>query len=137
MRISPHSLAFLIALGAITVLAAGLTSTRVIGQTVASDSSEKSGAPAAQPAPKTPWGAPDLQGAWSNTTVVPFERPKEFGNREFKTDAEYKKAQHDLLGRESCPAGTAEKSTGRTSAARKKTSLAHTTSIGSATSPRK
>ena len=93
MRIRTHSLAFRIALGAITVLAAGLTSTRVIGQTVASDSSKKSGAPAAQPAPKTPWGAPDLQGTWSNTTVVPFERPKEFGNREFKTDAEYKKAQ--------------------------------------------
>jgi hypothetical protein len=35
--------------------------------------------------------------------VVPFERPKEFGNREFKTDAEYKKAQHDLLGRDELP----------------------------------
>ncbi|HXP82300.1 MAG TPA: hypothetical protein VN976_20550, partial [Verrucomicrobiae bacterium] len=103
MRIRPHSLAFLIALGAIAVLAASLTSTRVIGQTVARDSSVKSGAPAAQPAPKTPWGAPDLQGAWSNTTVVPFERPKEFGNREFMTDAEYKKAQDDLLGRDALP----------------------------------
>ena len=103
MRISPDSFAFRIALGAVTVLAAGFTSTRVIGQTAASDSSVKSGAPAAQPAPKTPWGAPDLQGAWSNTTVVPFERPKEFGNREFKTDAEYKKAQDDLLGRDELP----------------------------------
>jgi hypothetical protein len=25
-------------------------------------------------APRTPWGAPDLQGIWSNPTVVPFER---------------------------------------------------------------
>src|SRR4029077_17442329 len=45
----------------------------------------------------TAWGAPDLQGTWSNTTVVPFERPKEFGNREFMTDAEYKKAHDHLI----------------------------------------
>jgi len=103
MRIKTHPLAFLIASVAITVLAAGLTSTRAIGQTVASDSSKKSGAHKAQPAPKTPWGAPDLEGTWSNTTVVPFERPKEFGNREFMTDAEYKKAQDDLLRRDAQP----------------------------------
>ena len=52
VRIRAHFLAFLIALGTITVLAAGLTSTRVIGQIVANNSSVKSGAPAAQPAPK-------------------------------------------------------------------------------------
>ena len=103
MRIRIHSFAFLVALSAITVLAAGLTSTRVTGQTVASDSSAKSRASAAQPAPKTPWGAPDIQGTWSNTTVVPFERRKEFGNREFMTDAEYKKAQDDLLQRDELP----------------------------------
>lgn len=103
MRITTHSFAFLIALSAIAILAAGLTSTTVIGQTVASDSSAKSSAPAAQPALKTPWGAPDLQGTWSNTTVVPFERRKEFGNREFLTDAEYKKAQDDLLRRDELP----------------------------------
>src|SRR5579864_3388877 len=103
VKIRAHSLAFLIALATIAVLAAGLTSSRIIGQTVANNSSDKSGAPAAQPAPKTPWGAPDLQGTWSNTTVVPFERPKEFGNREFMTDAEYKKAQDALLRRDALP----------------------------------
>jgi hypothetical protein len=103
MRISPHSLAFRIVLGTTLVIVAGFTSNRVIAQTAAGGSSEKSGAPAVPPSPKTPWGAPDLQGAWSNTTVVPFERPREFGNREFKTEAEYKKAQHDLLGRDEMP----------------------------------
>ena len=103
MRIGPHSLAFRIALGATIVIAAGFTSTRVIAQTPAGDPSEKSGAPAARPAPKTPWGTPDLQGAWSNTAVVPFERPKEFGDRQFLTDAEYKKALDQLLERNKRP----------------------------------
>ena len=31
----------------------------------------------------TPWGHPDLQGVWNNQTPVPFERPKELGNKAF------------------------------------------------------
>jgi hypothetical protein len=45
---------------------------------------------------KTEWGEPDLQGIWANKVVVPFERPAEFGNREFKNDSEMKKAEEDL-----------------------------------------
>jgi hypothetical protein len=52
-----------------------------------------------QPALKTPWRTPDLQGAWSNTIVVPFERAKEFDDRQFMTDAEYKQAVTQLLQR--------------------------------------
>jgi hypothetical protein len=37
---------------------------------------------------RTPWGAPDLQGIWENEVVTPFERPKEFGAREFLTAEE-------------------------------------------------
>jgi hypothetical protein len=48
----------------------------------------KAQAPNATPAPRTPWGAPDLQGIWQNTEVTPFERAAEFGTREFLTDAE-------------------------------------------------
>jgi hypothetical protein len=29
-------------------------------------------------APRTPWGAPDLQGTWTGSTLTPLERPKEF-----------------------------------------------------------
>ena len=25
--------------------------------------------------PRTPWGAPDFQGVWTNETITPFERP--------------------------------------------------------------
>jgi hypothetical protein len=80
---------FLVALLAAIVLAVGLAETPAVGQAPSSGS-------AAESTPKTPWGVPDLQGTWSNTTVVPFERAKEFGNREFMTDAEYKKALDQL-----------------------------------------
>jgi hypothetical protein len=44
-------------------------------------------APAA-PAPKTPWGDPDLQGTWDYRTITPLERSRELGNREFYTEEE-------------------------------------------------
>src|SRR5215467_15412581 len=48
-------------------------------------------------APKTPWGDPDLQGIWPSTAMVgvPFERPPQFGNRLYLTEAEFKQRQKD------------------------------------------
>ena len=42
---------------------------------------------------RTPWGDPDLQGEWTSEGEygVPFERPPQFGTRQFLTDAEYAK----------------------------------------------
>jgi hypothetical protein len=42
-------------------------------------------------APRTPWGEPDLQGTWTSEAElsVPFERPKEYGNRQLMTDQEF------------------------------------------------
>jgi len=37
---------------------------------------------------RTPDGRPDLSGYWTNATVTPLERPKEFAGREFLTEAE-------------------------------------------------
>src|SRR5437867_10072802 len=37
---------------------------------------------------RTPWGDPDLQGIWGNPYVMPLERPKQFGTREFLTKEE-------------------------------------------------
>ena len=31
--------------------------------------------------PRTPWGAPDLQGVWDYRTATPLQRPTEFGDR--------------------------------------------------------
>ena len=36
---------------------------------------------AAQDAFRTPWGDPDLQGSWTNTTTTPLERPDELAGR--------------------------------------------------------
>jgi hypothetical protein len=45
--------------------------------------------------PRTPWGDPDLQGIWPGTHMVgvPFERPDQYGNRLFLSDAEFKERQ--------------------------------------------
>ena len=39
-------------------------------------------------APRTPWGAPDLQGVWDFRSLTPMERPAELADKEFLTDAE-------------------------------------------------
>ena len=47
---------------------------------------------------RTTWGDPNLQGIWSSGYVeTPMERPKEFGGREFLTDAEVKAETSRLL----------------------------------------
>jgi len=49
--------------------------------------------------PRTPWGDPDLQGTWSSEAELntPFERPPQYGTRQFLTDEEYaqRRAQAD------------------------------------------
>lgn len=58
----------------------------------------------AQPTvPRTPWGAPDLQGIWNTNTLVPFERAPEFGERAFMTDEEHAKALAELQVRNQRP----------------------------------
>src|SRR5687767_11430585 len=46
-------------------------------------------------APVTPWGDPDLQGTWSSEAElgVPFERPAQYGERRFLTEAEFAQRQ--------------------------------------------
>ena len=38
--------------------------------------------------PRTPWGAPDLQGVWDFRSLTPLQRPEELGNKAFLTDEE-------------------------------------------------
>ena len=47
---------------------------------------------------RTPWGDPDLQGEWTTEGEygVPFERPAQFGTRQFLTDEEYAKRIEDV-----------------------------------------
>jgi hypothetical protein len=46
---------------------------------------------AAYKAPRTPWGDPDIQGIWPATDMinVPLQRPDQYGNRLYLTDAEF------------------------------------------------
>jgi hypothetical protein len=55
------------------------------------------------PAPKTPWGEPDLQGIWTDETDTPLERSPKFANQEFFTEAqraELDRQRGAMLGRE-------------------------------------
>ena len=54
-------------------------------------------------APRTPWGAPDLQGIWSNDILVPFERDRQFGTRELMTKEEHARALAEMLERNKRP----------------------------------
>ena len=38
--------------------------------------------------PRTEWGQPDLQGVWNFSSNVPMQRPEQFGERQFLTEAE-------------------------------------------------
>src|SRR5712692_1111003 len=38
--------------------------------------------------PRTPWGDPDLQGIWNNSTTTPLERPASAKGKEFLTARE-------------------------------------------------
>jgi hypothetical protein len=107
-RFSP--LAFLGVLGVLVILSIGLTETALIGQAPAGSSGSKSESGAV---PKTAWGQPDLQGTWSNALVVPFERPKQFGERQYLTEAEHQKAVDVLLKRDELPGRDSRTSQGK------------------------
>lgn len=45
---------------------------------------------------ETQWGHPDLQGVWNFSTEIPFERPEQFGERQFLTPEEIEEIQARL-----------------------------------------
>ena len=69
---------------------------------------EQSPAAARTPAPerawtqRTAWGDPDVQGEWTSEGEygVPFERPQQFGTRQFLTEEEYAKRLEDVRVRD-------------------------------------
>ena len=61
-------------------------------------------------APRTPWGVPDLQGVWTNTTTTPLERPDELADREVLTDEE--RAELDELAVRNADQPPRERDTG-------------------------
>jgi len=47
--------------------------------------------------PRTPWGHPDLQGYWTNTTTTPLQRPPELKDKAQLSGAEL--AERDRVAR--------------------------------------
>ena len=57
--------------------------------------------------PRTSDGQPELQGYWTNTTVIPLERPVELGDKAFYTPEEAAAVMKERLAVEETEAGTA------------------------------
>ena len=55
-------------------------------------------AQSAQP-PRTPWGAPDLQGVWDFRSITPMERPAELAAKEFLTEEEAANLEQEAIDR--------------------------------------
>ena len=51
-------------------------------------------------APRTPWGAPDLQGVWDFRTITPLQRPEELGGQEFLTEEEAASREQAAVARD-------------------------------------
>lgn len=58
------------------------------GQEAPAAAAPPGGGEKAGPAPRTPWGTPDLQGLWTNAYDIPLQRPPQFAKKEFFTDEE-------------------------------------------------
>ena len=65
----------------LSCIVAGALSSPVAGQT-----NQAAGQP--ETILRTPWGHPDLQGAWTNSTTTPMERPADLKGKEFLTEEE-------------------------------------------------
>jgi hypothetical protein len=49
--------------------------------------------------PRTPWGHPDLQGVWTNSTTTPLERPADLADKPVLTEEERRKRDADVASR--------------------------------------
>ena len=50
-------------------------------------------------APRTPWGHPDLQGVWTNSTTTPLERPADLADKAVFTEEERRLRDADVASR--------------------------------------
>jgi len=81
--------------GVMSVLAIVSVTTVAQSKPAASQSTPATNAARAVPASavqnyskRTPWGHPDLQGLWTNTTTTPLQRPANFGSKATLTQSE-------------------------------------------------
>jgi len=85
--------------GVATTIAVGSLAMRGVGgQTPATTGRAPTVAVKTGPAPKTPWGEPDLQGIWSRDVDITLQRPVKYANQEFLTDAERAELDRQISG---------------------------------------
>jgi len=70
----------------ITVAIAGAAVSTGISMSITRTLAQAPAAPA--PALKTHWGEPDLQGIWTDETDTPLQRPAQYADQEFFTEAQ-------------------------------------------------
>lgn len=75
-----RSARILTGLGLLAIAAAWVGSTSLRGQSSEKSTPEPSSSAAAA-APRTPWGAPNLQGTWTGSTITPLQRPAQFKDK--------------------------------------------------------
>ena len=88
-----------------SVAALGLASLSVSGQSQSAPplfiTAYNGGAPIQYTVPKTPWGDPDLQGVWTNSTTTPLERPADLADKAVLTEEERRVRDADVASRSS------------------------------------
>src|SRR5215207_7337067 len=69
---------------------------------VASPTAQRTSSAGQSPrAPRTPWGHPDLQGMWTNSTTTPLERPADLANKTVLGEEERRVRDADVASRSS------------------------------------
>jgi hypothetical protein len=104
MSMSGKERLLLLAGMATIVASASLAMRSAAGQAPTATGKAPAGAVKTGPAPKTPWGEPDLQGIWAKEFDIPLERPTKYADREYFTDAERAELDRlvaDIVSRES------------------------------------
>ena len=89
-----HSLRSVTALG-IAMAMATVAAITVQGQAAAPAAKNSS----TWKVPRTPDGKPDLQGNWSNNSVTPLERPRQWEGKKYLTDAELDQVSREVSTR--------------------------------------
>jgi hypothetical protein len=73
----------------------------------AATAQQKPGTKRAWTAPRTPWGAPDLEGIWTNSTTTPLERPADLKDKPVLTEDERRTRDKEVAARVSFDRGGA------------------------------
>ena len=96
MRTRPRAVVDAVAFAAVAAVALGLLLApgAAAGQAPAGQTSADGWTP-----PRTPWGHPDLQGAYTNKTITPIERPADRAAQEFLTAEEAATLEREVVER--------------------------------------